>query len=413
MRSSTASSRCGEPACSTRGVCDEWAGTCDCPIGFSGARCEVPDLPACMLGEHAIPIRSWVLHAFHDNAGHWRSPPGTHGVRDLGPVPCGCLQQLVAAPFLLERTRLQYMRGLVVRCAELPPGVSLGAIVERPVPGVWRHFSFAAAYDALRLGVEPSLHGEPLDAEQPWLPGLLRAARDPATLQLAPTPRHVPAGEVEVGAGWLAKHLVADSIPPLLSRAAAATDSPPLLPLARCAARCGGVGWCEPTARGGGGVGDGGGGGRCGCFLPGGLVRGMGGEACGETRVWEVASQPVAHWGPPCHHVVDGQPHWNRRLWAGPERRHSSVVAACATRARSRLSHTFTRVYFRCHRVLPLVWRGRCLLFPHPAHPPCHVHFENRVASLFFTPPKSANCAEQLDPPSVAPRPEPRALALA
>jgi len=157
----------------------------------------------------------------------------------------------------------------------------------------------------------------------------------------------------------------------------------------------------------------GGGGGRCGCFLPGGLVRGMGGEACGETRVWEVASQPVAHWGPPCHHVVDGQPHWNRRLWAGPERRHSSVVAACATRARSRLSHTFTRVYFRCHRVLPLVWRGRCLLFPHPAHPPCHVHFENRVASLFFTPPKSANCAEQLDPPSVAPRPEPRALALA
>ena len=106
-----------------------------------------------MLGDHAIPIRSWVLHAFHENAGHWRSPPGTHGVRDLGPVPCACLQQLVAAPFLLERTRLQYMRGLVVRCAELPPGVSLAAFVERPVPGVWRHFSFAAAHDALRLGV--------------------------------------------------------------------------------------------------------------------------------------------------------------------------------------------------------------------------------------------------------------------
>ena len=298
MRSSTASSRCGEPACSTRGVCDEWAGTCDCPIGFSGARCEVPVLPACMLGDHAIPIRSWILHAFHDSAGHWRSPPGTQGVRDLGPVPCGCLQQLVAAPFLLERTRLQYMRGLVVRCAELPPDVSLAAFVERPVSGVWRHFSFAAAYDALRLGVEPSLHGEPLDAEQPWLPELLRAARDPATLQLAPTPRHVPAGEVEVGAGWLAKHLVSDSIPPLVSRAAAATDSPPLLPLARCAARCGGVGWCEPTERGGGG--GGGGGARCGCFLPGGLVFGTGGEACGETRVWEAASQPVAHWGPPC-----------------------------------------------------------------------------------------------------------------
>ena len=242
-------------------------------------------LPACMLGEHAIPIRSWVLHAFHENAGEWRSPPGTHGVRDLGPVPCACLQQLVAAPFLLERTRLQYMRGLVVRCAELPPGVSLAAFVDRPVPGVWRHFSFAAAHDALRLGAEPSLHGEPLDADQPWLPALLRAARDPATLQLAPTPRHVPAGEVEVGSGWLAKHLVADAIPPLISRAAAATDSPPLLPLAHCAARCGGVGWCEPTARGGGG-------GRCGCFVPGGLERGRGGEACGDAQVWEVASLP-------------------------------------------------------------------------------------------------------------------------
>ena len=98
------------------GVYDPTRRACECPITFTGPRCETPTLPACALGPRdAIPIRSWVLHAFHDGAGRhrWRDAGEPHG---LGPVPCECLQQFVAAPLLLERTRLKFMRGFVARC---------------------------------------------------------------------------------------------------------------------------------------------------------------------------------------------------------------------------------------------------------------------------------------------------------
>ena len=182
----------GVPAnnCSGRGTLDEWTYTCDCPIGFTGARCEVAELPARSLGDHAIPLRSWVLQAFHDNAGSWRwqSRGRISRARNVGPLPCGCLQQLVAAPFLLERSRLQYMAraAWTVQCVDLPSTTSLAAFVEQPAADAWRVFSFSAvspspsnrrrcsprgltsswlrnqrqAYDALRLGVEPSLRGD-------------------------------------------------------------------------------------------------------------------------------------------------------------------------------------------------------------------------------------------------------------
>ena len=98
---------CG-PGCGA-GTCDEHRAVCECPIGFDGPHCERPTLPACMLDEHLIPVRSWVLNAFHDNQGRKRWPG--EGPHPIGPVPCQCLEQFVAAPFLLERTRLQYMRG--------------------------------------------------------------------------------------------------------------------------------------------------------------------------------------------------------------------------------------------------------------------------------------------------------------
>ena len=123
----------GPASCSGRGTCDLTRGVCECPLGFTGAHCEEATLSACMLGDHLIPIRSWVLHAFHNNGGHerWRTPgqPG-HKARAIGPVPCSCLQQLVAAPYLLERSRLQFMRPWTFRCVELPPNVSLAAYVE-------------------------------------------------------------------------------------------------------------------------------------------------------------------------------------------------------------------------------------------------------------------------------------------
>ena len=96
-------------------------------------------------------------------------------MRGIGPIPCQCLQQLLAAPFLIERTRLQYMRGFQVRCIELAPATTLAMALADPrrLAGAWRRFSFAAAHDALQLGVEPSLQSAPLDPEHPpWgVPG--------------------------------------------------------------------------------------------------------------------------------------------------------------------------------------------------------------------------------------------------
>ena len=258
-------------------------------MGFAGADCEVATLPACMLGAHAIPIRSWVLHAFHDNAGHdryTRREPANRG-RGLGPVPCACLQQLVATPYMLERSRLMFMRGWTFRCIDLPPQTSLAAFVDSPAAfpeAGWRLFSFEAAHDALRLGAEPSLSEAQLDPEQPWLPGLIRAARGPSGQQYPPT--------LEIGSsGWLFGHL-RERIQPLLVPKNTGPATLPLLPLSRCRNRCGGVGWCESA--GSSGVP------RCGCFVPGGLKVGVGGGACEARDVYDAAKQPPPHWGPPC-----------------------------------------------------------------------------------------------------------------
>eukprot|EP00908_Phaeocystis_cordata_P017649 Transcript_29002.p1 GENE.Transcript_29002~~Transcript_29002.p1 ORF type:complete len:584 (+),score=116.33 Transcript_29002:255-1754(+) len=123
----------------------------------------------------------------------------------------------------------------------------------------------------------------------------------------------MPAEEVDVGAGWLARQM-RDAVPPLLlydeslrdaaSRAAAGVQR--LVPLARCAARCGGVGWCEHASRGDGV--------QCGCFVPGGLASGGGGASCGDSQVWEARAQPKAHWGPECPLACSGH---GRCDWQG------------------------------------------------------------------------------------------------
>ena len=93
-----------------------------------------------------------MLHAFHEGAGRegrWARPRGGaqgSGGRShpIGPVSCECLRQLVSTPFLIERTRLQYMRGFTARCVELPAGQTLAAFLEDPTAGQWRRFSFAS-----------------------------------------------------------------------------------------------------------------------------------------------------------------------------------------------------------------------------------------------------------------------------
>ncbi|EOD38527.1 Hypothetical protein EMIHUDRAFT_224178 [Emiliania huxleyi CCMP1516] len=49
--------------CGVHGTCDEWRSRCDCPIGFTGEACQIATLPACQLGNHLLPIRSWILLA--------------------------------------------------------------------------------------------------------------------------------------------------------------------------------------------------------------------------------------------------------------------------------------------------------------------------------------------------------------
>jgi hypothetical protein len=221
----------------------------------------------------------------------WNSGGETH---PIGPVPCGCLQQFVSAPFFLERTRLQYMRGFVTRCVDLPSNVTLEQFIQAPDANDarrwWRRFSFAAAHDALRLGAEPSLHGTALDPEQPKLGELMASVFESARGRKQHDALRAKCPEC---ARVVPPDVLRPSIPPLLQlhRASAL----PLAPLSACVGGCGPMGWCEwPSGRSEPA-------GRCGCFVPRGLDSARaGGAHCDDVAVWRTDQQPSAHWGPPC-----------------------------------------------------------------------------------------------------------------
>ena len=259
-------------------------------MGFEGPRCEIWLLPGCRLGDHPIPIRSWVLHAFHDNKRRraWTGPGKYH---PLGPVPCSCLLQFVSTPYLLERTRLQFMRSFNVQCVDLPTGLTLAQFVEEPhvAQGAspWRVFSFGAVHDALRLGAMPALTGAPLEAGP--LPRLVQRLQQLQKQGLEPSRRRFAGYHVETLRPTLPPCLLPLDAVPVRHK----PHLPPLVPLAQCgAARCGGVGWCEDVT----------GTPTCGCFLPGGLEDRVGGPACGALDLWRADKQdnqaPV-HWGSP------------------------------------------------------------------------------------------------------------------
>ena len=153
-------SRCPDD-CSGRGTCDGWRGVCSCPIGFAGLACEQVLLPACMLGDHFIPIRAWLLHGLEGGAGQrrWQGSP-----RALGPVPCRCLLQLISFPFLLRRVELNWLRDQdEVRCVNFAAGARLWQYIENPnataLRAQWHRFSIVAADDARKAGVEATLWG--------------------------------------------------------------------------------------------------------------------------------------------------------------------------------------------------------------------------------------------------------------
>ena len=293
------------------GVHDPIRGVCECPMLFTGHHCETPVLPACLLGTYAIPIRSWVLHSFHDGAGRnrWRDVGEPH---PIGPVPCKCLRQFVSAPFFLERTRLKYMRGFVARCVDLPSNVTLEQFIEAPdAPDrrrLWRRFSFSAAHDALRLGSEPALYGAPLDPEQPQLGPMVDAilqahagGRKDEYERLCP--RGLCVGEYLQNAPYNL-NILKSSIPPLLLPLHA--RALPLAPLSACSGGCGRMGWCEyrtdePGATKLRQLKRANAGGRCGCFVPTGLDSPTaGGSDCSDTTPWRPDRQPSVHWGPSC-----------------------------------------------------------------------------------------------------------------
>lgn len=249
--------------CSGRGTLDPWRDTCTCPLGFEGARCELPILSGCMLASgESIAIRSWLLHGLEGGAGSRRwGTPTREAPRALGPLPCTCVREALLAPFVLRRGELNNLKeDDIIRCVHLPPDVRLEQFLHDPsVPGVeWRALSLARTHAALKRGVEPLL-----DA-----PDQARAG-----------------GRVAAG----------ESRPMLLGRRVSAL---PLLPMARCLGGCGGRGWCEPV--GGSSIGGADAHGRCGCFVPGGLIAGVGGARCADADVWRSERQPdPAAWGGP------------------------------------------------------------------------------------------------------------------
>ena len=139
--------------CGPGSVCDSHRSICECPMTHTGKHCETPLLPACDIGDHFLFRYDHGCCAFHDGAWNQRWPPSGASTA-IGPVPCDCLRQFVTAPFMLERTRLRYMRSFTPRCIDLPGGVSLEQFLAHPdgYRDRWRGFSLAAAHDALRLG---------------------------------------------------------------------------------------------------------------------------------------------------------------------------------------------------------------------------------------------------------------------
>jgi len=285
-------------------------------MGWEGARCQRNLLPSCVLpSQDNIPIRSWALHAFHNEAarGRWAEPSGfRHG--HIGPVPCECLQEWVAAPWLLERSRLQSMRQWSVHCISLAdmvrphgsasPNASASAstafahALAAPESIVWRSFSFAAVHDSLKAVQSPHLLVRPMDADHPRVASALAPLRSHAEriVALLANPKLLSTAVLTRDAPAL--------LGPLSLSAATTTPPPlPLLPLSRCPCACGGRGWCEESGRGA----------RCGCFVPGGLLPAEqgklhGGPACesemprlassGATRLGAIGPRP--HWGPGC-----------------------------------------------------------------------------------------------------------------
>lgn len=291
------------------GVCNPWRGWCECPVGWRGASCEQSLLPSCVLpsGGH-LPVRSWVLHAFHNGPARDRWDDRSA----IGPVACECLADWVAAPFLLERSRLNGMRGWTAPCISLAESGSAGGassfaeVLARPSSAVWRRFSFAAAHDTLRLGLTPSLASRNMDEELPAVAAVLAPLRQRAAQIRAVVD---PADATAADSCLLAEPprlLLNGSAPPL-----------PLLPLGRCPRECGGRGWCEPVpapARrrrrpwlSSTGASSATAAARCGCFLAGGLRAGVGGPACDEELprraagpLEDGAAGPAPHWGPAC-----------------------------------------------------------------------------------------------------------------
>ena len=80
------------------GTYDELAGSCSCPITHEGARCEVHLLPTCSLGPGMSSVRPlfWLNQVTALRATANGRPPSASARRAaLGPLPCGCVKELL------------------------------------------------------------------------------------------------------------------------------------------------------------------------------------------------------------------------------------------------------------------------------------------------------------------------------
>ena len=142
--------------CSGRGTYDAHRGICECPLGYEGA---TANFAAPGLRDRRWPRNSiaWVLHEFHNRGAASAGGRAAGGRHRSGAVRC--LRQLVAALFLLERSRMVRSPGQRFEVCCAAAAGHLADLLARPSVGenLWRRFSFGAAYEALRAGVEPAL----------------------------------------------------------------------------------------------------------------------------------------------------------------------------------------------------------------------------------------------------------------
>lgn len=274
--------------CSGVGTCDEVTGQCACPLTRAGPSCAQRTLPACEVvgsagggdagGESVNTINLSLLatQPFWNgvpNLASGKEPP----VRYLGPLPCACLLQAVAAlagahtgafaPWWGSAPDMIYLAR--VPCLQAPADVTVGALARAGAVdgGAAPRWAAVAVFGwDFKLANNPFLLLPPLQEQPLWAParwegpGAGAGAERPSDAMMGAT--WVAALQADVAADGGPGEAVAGAAGAAAPRHAGvraamaqlpappANWRPPILlrPAADCPGGCAGAGWCVAPA---------------------------------------------------------------------------------------------------------------------------------------------------------------------